>query len=245
MSGRKTLATAARVLRQLRRDRRTIVLMLVVPILLQTLMKGVFWDQPQVFQRVGTPLLGIFPLTSMFLVTSITMLRERLTGTLERLLTLPLGRLDILFGYALAFGILAALQGTLVSLYAFGILGLETHGAPGFVLALAVLNALLGTAFGILLSAFATTEFQAVQFMPAFLFPQMILSGLLVPREKMIPLLEGIARVLPMTYAYDALNRISMTGELSGGLARDVAVLVGCTLGALVLAAATLRRRTA
>ena len=244
MNPRITVATATRVIIQLRRDPRTLLLLLLVPVVLEALMKGMFWDQPGVFQRVGVPLLGIFPLTSMFLVTSITMLRERTSGTLERLMTMPLAKLDLLLGYGLAFGAVAAVQGTLVSLFAFGLLDLNVAGSPFAVVALAVLNALLGTAFGLLVSAFATTEFQAVQFMPAFLFPQMLLSGLMVPRERMLAGLEMFSNFLPMTYAYDALARVSAGGGLSGALARDVAVLVGATLGALGLGAATLRRRS-
>lgn len=237
-------ATAARVLAQLRRDPRTILLLLIVPVALEALMKGIFWDQAGVFQRVGVPLLGIFPMTSMFLVTSITMLRERTSGTLERLMTMPLAKLDLLAGYGLAFGVIAAIQGTVVSLVAFGLLDLQVAGSPVAVVALAVLNALLGTAFGLLLSAFAETEFQAVQFMPAFLFPQMLLAGLMVPRDRMIAGLELLSDVLPMTYAYDALARVSTTSGFSAELGRDVLVLIGATLGALILGAATLRRRS-
>lgn len=237
-------ATAARVLAQLRRDPRTILLLLIVPVALEALMKGIFWDQAGVFQRVGVPLLGIFPMTSMFLVTSITMLRERTSGTLERLMTMPLAKLDLLVGYGLAFGVIAAIQGTVVSLVAFGLLDLQVAGSPVAVVALAVLNALLGTAFGLLLSAFAETEFQAVQFMPAFLFPQMLLAGLMVPRDRMIAGLELLSDILPMTYAYDALARVSTTSGFSAELGRDVLVLIGATLGALILGAATLRRRS-
>ena len=244
MNPRITVATAARVIIQLRRDPRTLLLLLLVPVVLEALMKGMFWDQPGVFQRVGVPLLGIFPLTSMFLVTSITMLRERASGTLERLMTMPVAKLDLLLGYGLAFGAVATVQGTLVSLFAFGWLDLNAAGSPFAVVALAVLNALLGTAFGLLVSAFATTEFQAVQFMPAFLFPQMLLSGLMVPRDRMLAGLEMFSNFLPMTYAYDALARVSTGEGMSGGLATDVVVLVGATLGALGLGAATLRRRS-
>lgn len=244
MNPRITLATGARVIAQLRRDPRTLLLLLLVPVILEALMKGMFWDQPGAFQRVGVPLLGIFPLTSMFLVTSITMLRERTSGTLERLMTMPLAKLDLLLGYGLAFGAVATVQGTLVSLFAFGLLDLNVAGSPLAVVGLAVLNALLGTAFGLLVSAFATTEFQAVQFMPAFLFPQMLLSGLMVPRDRMLTGLEVFSNFLPMTYAYDALARVSTRGGFSGALGKDIAVLVAATLGALVLGAATLRRRS-
>lgn len=239
-----TFATAVRVTGQLRNDLRTIALLLVVPIFLVAIVKWVYLDQDRIFQRVGVPLLGIFPLTSMFLVTSITMLRERTTGTLERLLTTPLAKLDLLAGYALAFGGIAVVQASLVSVVAFGLLGLETEGPVTAVVALAVLNAVLGMAMGLLVSAFARSEFQAVQFMPALLLPQFLLCGLLAPRESMAGPLEALSNALPMTYAYDALSRVARGDGFAGTVALDTAVLVGASLVALALGAATLRRRT-
>jgi ABC-2 type transport system permease protein len=219
-------------------------LLLVVPVVLIALVKWVYSESDAVFQRIGVPLLGIFPLVSMFLVTSITMLRERTSGTLERLLTTPIGKLDILAGYALAFGAVAIVQGVLVSLVAFGALGLDTKGPQAGVVALAVVNAVLGTALGLLVSAFARSEFQAVQFMPAFLLPQLLLCGLLAPRDSMARPLELLSDVLPMTYAYDALRRVAAGEPFAGRTAADTTVLVGVSMLALALGAATLRRRT-
>jgi ABC-2 type transport system permease protein len=244
MSPRITLATAIRVLRQLRHDRRTLALVLVVPPVLLTLFRYVFDGQEATFDRVGGPLVGIFPFISMFLVTSIAMLRERTTGTLERLMSMPLGKLDLLLGYGLAFALVAALQAVITSTVAFWLLDLDTAGPQWLVVALAVGNALLGMALGLFLSAFASTEFQAVQFMPAVVIPQLLLGGLLVPREKMAEVLEWASAVLPLTYAYDALARATQIGELDGRLWLDVGVLAGSIVLALALGAATLQRRT-
>jgi ABC-2 type transport system permease protein len=243
MSVRVTWATALRVLRQLRRDRRTIALILIVPSLLLTLFKYVFEGQEETFNRVGGPLVGLFPFIIMFLITSITMLRERTTGTLERLMTLPLSKLDLLAGYGIAFALVAAVQASVTAAVAFGLLGLDVEGSVPVVLALAVLNALLGVALGLLASAFAQSEFQAVQFMPAFVLPQILLCGLLVPRDKMADLLEWISVLLPLTWAYDGLAR-AVAGDDPALIARDAAVVIGVTLVALALGAATLRRRT-
>jgi ABC-2 type transport system permease protein len=243
MSVRVTLAIAVRVLAQLRRDPRTIALLVVVPCVLVTLVRYVVEREIGLFQRVGVPLVGMFPLISMFLVTSITMLRERTSGTLERLLTLPLARLDILLGYAVAFACLAVVQTVTVSAVAFGALGLDSKGPLALVVAFALLNALLGMALGLFVSAFATTEFQAVQFLPAFLLPQLLLCGLLVPRDAMAPALRWLADVLPMSYAYDALHRVATDGT-SGRLAVDGLVLAGFMFASLGAGAATLRRRT-
>jgi ABC-2 type transport system permease protein len=244
VSPRITLATAARVFRQVRRDHRTLALIVVVPPLLLTLFKYVFDGQQDTFNRVGPPLVGIFPFIVMFLISSIAMLRERTTGTLERLMSLPLAKVDLLFGYGLAFAGLAVVQATVTALIAFGPLGLETEGPVWLVVVLAVANAVLGMALGLFLSAFAQTEFQAVQFMPAFVLPQILLAGLLVPRERMARALELVSDALPLTYAYDALDRAT-NDDLGGRLALDAGVVALAIVLALVLGATTLRRRTA
>jgi ABC-2 type transport system permease protein len=243
MTPRIVAAFAERVLRQLRHDPRTLALLLLVPCLLLVLLRYVL-DAAR-FDQVGAPLVGLFPLITMFLVTSITMLRERTTGTLERLMTMPLAKVDILAGYAIAFGTVAAVQAGAASLTAFGLLGLDTAGSPWAIAALAVLNALLGMSLGLFVSAFATSEFQAVQFMPAVILPQLLLCGLFVERATMSRGLQALADVLPMTYAFDGLHRVARDGALGGDGLADVAVVVGASLLALALGAATLRRRTA
>jgi ABC-2 type transport system permease protein len=233
------------VLRQLRHDPRTIALLLVVPPALLTLLKYAFDQNPSAFQRIGGPLVGLFPFITMFLVTSITMLRERTTGTLERLMTMPLAKLDLLLGYGLAFAVVATAQAMLTSAIAFGLLDLDVAGSTVLVGVLAIANALLGMSLGLFVSAFATTEFQAVQFMPAFVFPQLLLCGLFVERDQMAAVLEAISYALPLTYAFDALDRVTSDGTLGVGGAVDVCVIAAATLLALALGAATLRRRTA
>ncbi len=244
MSVAATAATAVRVLHQLRRDPRTVALLLVVPCVLVLLLDQLFRGREQVFQQIGVPMLGLFPLISMFLVTSITMLRERTSGTLERLLTTPIRKLDLLLGYGAAFALVAVVQALVVSAVGFGLLDLKVVNSTGIVIALAVANAVLGMAFGLFVSAFARTEFQAVQFMPAFVLPQILLCGLFVPREQMAGWLQWVARALPLTYAFDALDRAAHDPRLGGSFWSDVGVTVGATLLALLLGAATLRRRT-
>jgi len=242
---RVTGATALRVLRQLRRDPRTIVLLLVVPAVLVTLLHELFAGRPAVFQQVGAPVLGLFPFISMFLVTSITMLRERTSGTLERLMTLPLAKIDLLLGYGLAFGLFALVQASLVCALGFGLLGLDTARSPVFVVGLAIANALLGMALGLFVSAFARSEFQAVQFMPALIFPQILLCGLFVARGEMADWLRVISALVPLTYSYDALTRVTSAAPLGARFGVDLTVTLGATILALVLGAVTLRRRTA
>jgi len=243
VNGRVTAATVLRVLQQLRRDPRTLALVFVVPPMLITLFRYVFNGDPGTFDRVGGLMVGVFPFSSMFVVTSIAMLRERTTGTLERLMTMPLAKLDILLGYGIAFAAVAALQASITSTIAFELLGLHVQGSPTVVVALAVANAVLGMSLGLFASAFAKTEFQAVQFMPAVVFPQLLLCGLLVPRAHMEHVLRVVSYVLPLTWSVDALSHAVRGGE-SGIVLRDAAIVVGVTIAALALAATTLRRRT-
>ncbi|MEU9000057.1 ABC transporter permease [Streptomyces caniferus] len=241
----RTLATAARVLRQLRHDPRTIALMLVVPCVMIALLRYVFDARPETFNSIGASLLGIFPMITMFLVTSIATLRERTSGTLERLLAMPLGKADLISGYALAFGLLAIVQSALATALSVWVLGLDITGSAWLLLLVAVLDALLGTALGLFVSAFAASEFQAVQFMPAVLMPQLLLCGLFTPRDSMQPALEALSDVLPMSYAVDGMNEVLTHADLTGDFLRDIVIVSGCALLVLALGAATLRRRTA
>lgn len=208
------------------------------------LLRYVF-DQPMLFDRVGPMLLGLFPFTVMFVVTSVATLRERTSGTLERLMTMPLGKLDLLLGYALAFGLVALVQVGVVLLISLTWLGLDLSGSLGSLVLVALLDALLGMSLGLFASAFARTEFQAVQFMPAFVLPQLLLCGLIMPREEMASWLRVISDVLPLSYAVEGMREISSTPEFSATLALDVVVIAAFTVVSLLLGAVTLRRRTA
>jgi ABC-2 type transport system permease protein len=249
-SPRLTAVTAARVLRQLRHDHRTIAMMLVVPTLLLGLLYLLWKDlptlpgQPGLFDRVGLTMLGIFPFVVMFLVTSIAMLRERTSGTLERLLTAPLARLDLLLGYGSAFGLMAALQALVTVSVATTVYDLDVAGSVWLVGLIAVVDAVLGVALGLLASAFARSEFQAVQFMPVIVLPQFFLCGLLVPVDEMADWLQAIAHALPLTYAVEALQEVGASETATGTMWFDIAIVAGAALVALALAAATLRRRT-
>lgn len=240
-----TVASTGRVLRQLRRDPRTLAMLTLVPAGLLTLVRYAFDARPETFQRVGLPLIGVFPLVSMFLVASIAMLRERRSGTLERLMSLPTTRAGLLAGYASAFAVVAIAQAATVVAIGIGLLGLDIAGPLWLALAVAVANALLGMALGLLLSAFAHTEFQAIQFMPAFLLPQFLLCGLLVDRHAMARPLEVVSEVLPLTFAYDALHGVAESPGAPGQVIIDLAITAAMTAGALALGSLTLRRRTA
>ena len=243
MTPRITLAVAARVVVQLRRDPRTLAIMLVLPVVLEALLAWMFNGVPLVFDRIGPALLAVFPFFVMFLVTSVTTLRERSAGTLERLLAMPMGRLDFLLGYALAFGLVAAVQAVVAVGVSVSLLGLDISGPVVMLGVVGVLDAVLGTALGLFVSAFARTEFQAVQFLPAVVVPQILLCGLLTPRATMPDVLHGVSDVMPLTYAVDAMSRLA-DGDALGRVWGDLGVVMGFAMAALALGAATLRRRT-
>ncbi|WP_417564342.1 ABC transporter permease [Microbacterium sp.] len=243
MNPGRTLVTAGRVLRQLAHDPRSIVLMLVAPSLLVGLFAWLFSDLKGVFDQFGAPILALFPFIVMFVITSVTTLRERRSGTLERLLTTPIGKGDVIVGYALAFGVMAVLQAVITVLFAVLVCGLDVQGSNWQLGAVAIIDALAGTALGLLASAFARTEFQAVQFMPLLVFPQIILGGLFLPRDQMPDVLHVISDWLPLSYAIDAVNAVT-AGDAAWDVWRPVLVVAAFTIGFLVLAALTLRRRT-
>jgi len=243
MNGIRTFATAGRVLRQLSHDPRSIALMLVAPSLLVGLFAWLFSDQEGVFDQFGGPILALFPFIVMFLVTSITTLRERRSGTLERLMTTPLAKADFILGYGLAFGLMATLQAVITVTFAVWVCGLQVDGPLWQLGLVAVVDAILGTALGLLTSAFARTEFQAVQFMPLIVFPQIILGGLFMPRDQMPDALYAISKVLPLSYAIDTINAVT-GGDAGSDVFAPLLVVVAFAVGALALASLTLRRRT-
>lgn len=243
MSPKRTLATTGRVLAQIRHDPRTIALLLVVPSLLIGLVAWIF-DETEVFASIGPAMLALFPFIVMFLVTSIATLRERRSGTLERLLSMPLGKGDFILGYTLAFGLLAIVQTAIAVAFAVGVCGLDVEGSVGLLFAVAIADALLGTALGLLASAFARTEFQVVQFMPVFVFPQILLGGIFLPRDQLPEVLETIGDWMPLSHAIDALTAVA-TGDEDASWVWLRILFIGCWIvGAIVVGSLTLRRRT-
>ncbi len=244
MHMRMTLATSRRVFQQLWHDPRTLGLLFVVPCVLLGLLCWIYQKTPNMFNLVGPALLGIFPFIIMFLITSVTTLRERSSGTLERLMALPMGKLDFILGYALTFGTLALIQAVLASMLAVHVYGLHIAGSEFVLLIVALMDALLGVALGLFVSAFASTEFQAVQFLPAFILPQFLLCGLLVPLASLPGFLHGVARCLPLTYAVDAMARVARESGLSSATFHDICVILVFVVAALGFGALTLRRQT-
>lgn len=244
MNAARTLATAGRVLTQIRHDPRTVVLLVVVPSLLIGLVAWIFTDT-DVFATIGPAMLALFPFVVMFLVTSITTLRERRTGTLERLLSMPLGKGDFILGYTLAFGLLAVVQSLVAAGYAIWVCGLEIKGDTWLLVAVAVTDAVLGSTLGLFASAFARTEFQVVQFMPAIVFPQILLGGIFLPRDQLPAGLKEISDWLPLSHAVDALNAVATNSHDAAYVGGQLLIVGAFAVGAVVVGALTLQRRTA
>ena len=243
MSTRKTLATTKRVLNQLSHDRRTLALIFIVPPVLLTILKYVFQGEPRIFSAIAPMLLGIFPMIMMFLVTSIVTLRERSSGTLSRLMTMPISKSDFVFGYAIAFCLLGLMQALIAGGVMLGLLHVIVLGGTLLTMVVAVLAAFLGTALGLFTSAFARSEFQAVQFLPAFIFPQLLVCGLFVTRTEMVKPLQWFADLMPLTYSVDAMKQVTNYSAWTGNLTRDLIVVACFAIAALILGSATIRRQ--
>jgi ABC-2 type transport system permease protein len=243
MSAVKTTAIAKRVLSQLRHDHRTLGLLFVVPPLLITLLKYVFQDTPLVFYNLAPMLLGIFPMIMMFLVTSIATLRERRSGTLDRLMTMPVSKLDFISGYAIAFSLVALVQALITSGVMLGFLDVNVLGGTIPTIVGAVAAALLGTSLGLFASAFARSEFQAIQFMPAFIFPQLLVCGLFVSRDQMGQLLQWFANIMPLTYSVDAMKQVTTQAGWTSEHTKDLVIVLAYALTALVFASVTIQRQ--
>lgn len=211
MSFRRSAMTAARIGLQLRHDPRTVALALLVPSILMTILKYVFDHQPAVFNGIAPTILGVFPFTIMFIIASISMLRERTNGTLERLMTLPITKFELISGYALAFGLLAALQAILASIITLHFLGVSVASGELHIISIAIIAGILGTGFGLFTSSLATSEFQAVQFLPAFVFPQLLVCGLFTPFEQMARPLQYFADITPLYHLVNAMKSVIMT----------------------------------
>ncbi len=243
MSVKITASTALRVLRQLRHDHRTLGLIFFMPTVLLVVLYYVFEGNSRLFEGVAPLLLGVIPFTLMFIVTSVAVLRERMSGTLERILTSPASRLDILLGYAIAFALLALVQAAIASFVTLYFLGVDIQGAASALLIVAMLSGILGMSFGLLFSAFAKNEFQAVQFMPAFVLPQFLTCGLFVPREDMAKAIQYFSDVMPVTYVVEALQEVRKVDYWSSDLTASVVVIVGFIVVALALGALSLKAK--
>ena len=242
MSIDRTLAIAIRIVSQILRDRRSIGLIFVAPIMVMSLVGFSFADQRLVLDRVAPALIATFALFFTFLLTGVSFLRERSQGTLERLLTTPVGRADILVGYLLGFLVFAAIQSLVVLLYTVVALQIDYEGSFAEMVVVLLVLTVAAVNLGIFVSTFARNEFQVVQFIPVILAPQIFLSGVILPVAQLPGYFQAVSNVLPLTYAVSGLKAIMLEGRGLSGAAGDIAVLTGFAVALLALAALTVRR---
>ena len=238
----RTLAIAVRIISQIARDHRSVALIIVAPIIVMSLVGFSFADQRDILNRIAPGLIGVFALFFVFLLTGVSFLRERSQGTLERLLTTPVGRADILAGYLLGFLLFAGIQSLVILLYTIFALRIDYEGSLWQIFVLLFIVTIVAVNLGIFISTFARNEFQVVQFIPIILLPQIFLSGAVLPSEQLPGYFQAIGHFLPLTYAVDGLKALMLEGETLGGIAQELAVLGGFAIGILALATITVRR---
>jgi len=163
------------------------------------------------FAKMLPILMGFFVFFFVFLISGMALLKERTTGTLDRLLATPVKRSSIVFGYMLSYGILAVIQTVLIVLITVWLLGMEVVGNMASVVVINLILALVALAFGILLSTFANSEFQMMQFIPLVVIPQIFFSGI-IPLDSMADWVKGISYIIPLKYSGDAVSDIIMRG---------------------------------
>ncbi|MBI2836252.1 MAG: ABC transporter permease [Chloroflexi bacterium] len=232
---------AKRVITQIRRDRRTLAMILVVPVVVMTLI-GLSFPDVKVLDYIAPALLGALAFFFGFLLTGISFLRERSQGTMERLTVSPVTRLDIVVGYLLGFFVFALVQTLIILLYTIYVFDITYHGQLWEILAFQVVVIIGAVNLGIFISSFARNEFQMVQFIPLVILPQMFLGGILWPVEQMPDYLRWFAHVLPLTYAVDGMREIMLNGKNLLDVWTNLAVLAGFAVLTSTLAAVTLRK---
>lgn len=239
----QALTIAGRVMRQLARDRRTMALILIVPVVVMTLI-GLSFPQSSVLDYIAPALLATMALFFSFLLTGISFLRERSQGTMERLMASPVSRLDIVVGYLFGFFIFALVQTAIIILFTIYVLDVRYYGDLWQIFVFQIVVIIGAVNLGILTSTFARNEFQMVQFIPLLIFPQVFLCGVLWPVEQMPNYLQWLSAILPLTYAVDGLREIMLSAKSLIDVGFELAVLVAFAVAISIAAAFTLRRGT-
>jgi len=238
-----TLTIAGRIINQLVRDRRTIILIAVVPLVIASLV-GVSVPDKKILDYTAPAILAVLILFFGFLLTGISFLRERSQGTLERLMASPVSRLDIVGGYLLGFLLFAVVQTMVLFFYLIYVIKVSYYGDLWQILVFQVLIGIGAVCMGTFFSVLAKNEFQMVQFIPMIIVPQMFLCGLLWPVSQMPEYLQWLANVLPMTYGVEGIRALMLQGQNLLDIGKEIGVLAAYAVGLLILSAVTLRRGT-
>jgi ABC-2 type transport system permease protein len=239
-----TLAIAKRTVVQLVRDPRTLVLIIIVPLVIASLV-GVSLPSKQILNETLPAILAMLILFFGFLLSGIAFLRERSQGTRERLMASPVTRFNILVGYLLGFLLFAILQTLILFFYAIYVLKANSNGQLWQIIIFQILIGILAVCLGIFVSAFAKNEFQMIQFIPLIIVPQAFICGLLFPVSQMPDYLQWLAKFLPLTYAVDGIRAMMLDGQGLLNIGKEVGILAAYALGLMILAGISLRRNAA
>ncbi len=232
---------AQRIVRQIGRDRRTLGLIIVVPVVVMTLI-GLSFPDRTMLNYIAPALLATIALFFSFLLTGISFLRERSQGTLERLMATPVSRLDVALGYLFGLSVFAVLQTLIIFFFTIYVLDVTYQGELWQILVFQLIIIVGSVNLGIFTSTFARNEFQVIQFIPLIILPQVFLGGILWPVEQMPDYLRWVSNVLPLTYAVDGLQEVMLAGKNLVDVWLDLVVLAGYTMITSILAALTIRR---
>jgi ABC-2 type transport system permease protein len=238
-----TLTIAGRIINQLIRDRRTMALLLIVPLVVASLV-GVSVPDTKILDYTAPAIMAALILFFGFLLTGISFLRERSQGTLERLLASPASKLDIVGGYLVGFLLFALIQTLIIFFYMIYVLKIGYHGELWQILIFQILIGIGAVCLGIFFSVFARNEFQMMQFIPLIIVPQLFLCGLLWPVEEMPDYLQWIARFLPLTYGVDGIRALMLQGKNLLDIGKEIGILAAYAVVLLILTSVTLRRST-
>jgi ABC-2 type transport system permease protein len=240
MSG-STFTVASRVMLQIARDRRTIGLIIVAPLVIATI-AGFSISNKMMLDNAAPGILAALILFFGFIITGISFLRERTLGTLERLLVSPLSRMDIVAGYLLGLLLFALIQTLIMFFYMVYALDINYRGDLWQILIFQVLIGINAVSMGTFFSAFARNEFQMIQFIPLIIVPQIFLSGLFIPIAQLPVVLEWIAKFLPLTYGVEGIKALMQQGQGLVNIGSDIGILAAFAVGFLLLASLTLRK---
>lgn len=241
---RSTLTIARRVIMQIVRDRRTIALVVVVPLVIASIV-GVSIPEKQMLDYVASAILAVLIMFFGFIITGISVLRERSQGTMERLMASPVTRMDLVAGYLLGFLVFALIQTFIIFFYMVYVIDVNFQGDLWQILVFQVIIGIGAVCLGTFFSIFARNEFQIMQFIPLIILPQMFLCGLLWPIEQMPNYLQWIAKFLPLTYGIEGIRALMLEGKDLVNIGKDIGILAAYAVGLSVLASLTLRRGTA
>jgi len=231
----RSLAIATRIIRQFLRDRRTMGMIVFVPLLVMTLV-GLSFPEDGILDYVAPALLAAMALFFVFILTGVSFLRERSQGTLERLMAAPVSRAEIMVGYLLGFILFAAVQALIILLYTIFVLKVHYAGSLWQIFVFQLIITVVALNLGLFVSTYARNELQVIQFIPLVLVPQFFLSGLLWPVEQMNRFLQHLSKVMPLTYSVDGLRKIMLEGKTLGDVWVDLAVLAVFAVSMTMLA---------